>query len=278
MIEIDKTEQFIQLTYSYGEPSYRPEDWIINELKSSGYVGIKHRIFTLTPDLIASQSRFAISTQEFINNFPDITFNIGSLTKLSKGKVEDEYYRIYPNVLVRNREIYLHKDIDCDIDIFVAETNISIFKQIAELMEGDIIIGGKLPNSVPLEEYYGLIQDFPTTYEKKLYAQSRISSILRNYFDNVKDSEKLFRKYRNNKPSVKGVELLKLFDDYEVNKFQTIYEKLASMLDDEENYSETQWQIEIIDILLLLYPKYIAVFKEVPVNADDIKEKSLDFL
>lgn len=93
MIEIDKTEEFIQLTYSYGEPSFSPDDWIINELKTSGYVGIKHRNFTLTPDLIVNQSRFETSTQEFIENFPDITFNIGRLTVLSDGKVEEEFYR-----------------------------------------------------------------------------------------------------------------------------------------------------------------------------------------
>ena len=50
------------------------------------------------------------------------------------------------------------------------------------------------------------------------------------------------------------------------------------MLEDEESYNETTWQLEIVDILLLLYPKYIAVFREVPVNADDLTTKSLDYL
>jgi hypothetical protein len=111
-----------------------------------------------------------------------------------------------------------------------------------------------------------------------LYAQTRISSVLKNYFDNVKDSEKLFRKYRNKKSSNKGTNLKKIFEEYEVYKYKTIYDKLNLMLNDEENYNETTWQAEIVDILLLLYPKYIAVFREVPVNADDLKEKSLDYL
>ncbi len=50
------------------------------------------------------------------------------------------------------------------------------------------------------------------------------------------------------------------------------------MLDQEDSYSENQWQSEILQIILLLYPKYIFVFTQVPVNADDIKEKYLDFL
>ena len=90
--------------------------------------------------------------------------------------------------------------------------------------------------------------------------------------------EKLYRKYRNKKPSNKGTNLKKIFEDYEINKYQTIYDKLLSMLEDEECYNETTWQLEIVDILLLLYPKYIAVFREVPVNADDLTTKSLDYL
>jgi hypothetical protein len=61
-------------------------------------------------------------------------------------------------------------------------------------------------------------------------------------------------------------------------KYNTIYEKLEKMLSDENNYSENQWQKEILQIILLLYPKYIAVFTEVPINSDDIKERYLDFL
>ena len=61
-------------------------------------------------------------------------------------------------------------------------------------------------------------------------------------------------------------------------KYETILEKLNRMLIDENNYSENQWQKEILQIILLLYPKYISVFTEVPINADDIKEKYLDYL
>ena len=50
------------------------------------------------------------------------------------------------------------------------------------------------------------------------------------------------------------------------------------MLDAEEDYNEAQWQKEIIDILLLLYPKYIAVFDNVHIKADETKDKYLDYL
>jgi hypothetical protein len=278
MLEINKTLKYIQLIYKYGDSSLNQDDWIINELKTNGQVGIAHRIFSLIPKYLTKKSRLELSTQKFIEENSDVIFNIAELKTIKIGKTVDEYYELYPNVLISDRTILLHKDIEPDITLFVAETNISIFKQIAELITDDIVVGGTLENKIPLEEFYGLIENFPTSYEKKLYAQARISSVLRNYFDGVKDAERSYIKYRNKKPTNKGTELRKLFQDYEVDKYQTIYEKLSSMLDDEDNYNETTWQKEIVDILLLLYPKYIAVFKEVPVKADDVKEKSLDYL
>lgn len=278
MLEIKKTPKYIQLVYSYGDSSFNQEDWIRRELKSSGEVRIAHWIFSLKKEYLVNKSRLTIDDEQFFDDFPDAEFNIAEIMTLSKGNTVDEYYRVFKGVLVSKNEIYIHKDIDVDLSCFIAETNISIFKQISELMSGDIIIGGKLPDSIPVEEFFGLIENFPTTHEKKLYAQARISSVLRNYFENIKDAEKLFKRYRNKKPTNKSVELVKLFGEYEIDKYQTIYDKLISMLEDENNYNETRWQVEIVDILLLLYPKYIAVFREVPVNADDIKVKSLDYL
>jgi hypothetical protein len=36
------------------------------------------------------------------------------------------------------------------------------------------------------------------------------------------------------------------------------------MLSAEESYTESQWQEELLQIILLLYPKYIYLFKEAP--------------
>ena len=278
MLEISKQPKYLQLTYAYSDSGFSNDDWVINKLREDGHVRIAHSIFSLIPEYLNEHDRYKLSVQKFIQELPDVVFNIAELKTITEEKITDEYYEIYSNVLVRDRKIFLHKDIEPDTSLFIAETNISIFKQIAELTDGDIIIGGKLKNSIPLEEFYGLIEHFPTSYEKKLYAQARISSVLRNYFNNVKDAEKKYKKYRNKRPTNTGIELIKLFEEYEVDKYQTIYDKLLSMLEDENNYNETTWQKEIVDILLLLYPKYIAVFREVPVNADDLTTKSLDYL
>lgn len=281
MLEINQTPKFLQLVYTYGEPSFSPDDWIVRLLKDEGEVRLKRGVFTLTPGLVTNPSRLQIKSQEFIGDYEEyerITFNIGSLTTLKKDGIEDQYYKIYPNVLVEEQEIYIHKDLSIDIDFFLAETNISVFGKIAELVNEDIVVGGSLPNCIPAEEFNTLIKNFPTTHEKKLYAQARISAVLKNYFDSTKDAETLFVKYRNKKPSLIKNKLRRAFSEYEIDKYQTIYEKLKSILDDEEDFSEAQWQKEIIDILLMLYPKYIAVFDNVHIKADNQKNKYLDYL
>ncbi len=153
-------------------------------------------IFNLNSEHLAEKSRYYLSVQEFIRNHPDVVFNIAEHKIIQEGKIKDKYFEIYENVLVKERRILIHKDVEPNMSLFIAEKNISIFKQIAELVVGDIIIGGKLRNSVPVDEFYGLIENFPNTYEKKLYAQTRISSILSNYFEMDKDFGKKYKKYR----------------------------------------------------------------------------------
>jgi hypothetical protein len=55
--------------------------------------------------------------------------------------------------------------------------------------------------------------------------------------------------------------------------------KLMLMLDAEESYTESQWQEELLQIILLLYPKYIYLFKEVPVrDTYSNKDRRIDYL
>ena len=76
-----------------------------------------------------------------------------------------------------------------------------------------------------------------------------------------------------------GERLRTRFNASEALKFQAILEKLGNMLYDENSCTEKQWQLEILDILLLLYPKYIFAFKEVPIqDTYNNKRKLVDFM
>jgi hypothetical protein len=175
--------------------------------------------------------------------------------------------------------MFIHSDINLKLNHFVAVRNISIFKRIDKLINENIFIGGDAESSIPIKAYQEIIDAFPNTYELDRYADSRVSSVLKNYLDSTKDAEKLFINLMDKKPSTAGMDLTEAFRKTELFKYESILSKLKRMLIDEENYSEKQWQREIIQIILLLYPKYIFVFNEVKIrDTYNGKDRKLDYM
>ena len=120
---------------------------------------------------------------------------------------------------------------------------------------------------------------FPNTYELNMYASARISSVLSSYLDTKVDYEENYQHYLNKKISKKGSNVQFKYSEIEVLKYTSILEKLKSMLDNEVSYNEHQWQEELLQIILLLYPKYIYLFKEAPVrDTYSNKNRSIDYL
>ena len=171
--------------------------------------------------------------------------------------------------------IYFHKDFEFDNKVFIAEGDISIFKKIEQLINEDIYIGGNNSNAIAEIDFRGIINDFPSQYEKKLYSEARLTNVIKEFFSSTINAEKKFEKYIDKKATNKGQNLTKLFSDIELFKYQTILKKLEGMLLSEVSYSENQWQDEILQIILLLYPKYFLVFKEAPIKAKYDKEKNI---
>ncbi len=163
--------------------------------------------------------------------------------------------------------------------MFIAERNISIFSKIANLIQGSIYIGGPQENAIPKQAFQKLLQKFPNTYELNRYASARIGAVISSYLKLKEDYEDKYQKYINKKGGKEGSDLYSMVVTAEVAKYKSIVDKLKSMLNEEPSYSEKQWQEEILQIILLLYPKYIFVFKNAPVK--DIyskKNKWIDFL
>jgi hypothetical protein len=192
--------------------------------------------------------------------------------------LENEYFKVKKGVLSNKIDVYINKEIEITTELFLVESNISIIKKIENLISEDLYIGGTKNNAIEESIYLELINSFPNSYEKKLYSEAKITNLIKEFFSTTVDGEKKFQKYLNKKETNTGINLNKTFKEVELIKYETILEKLTRMLNDENNYSEHQWQKEILDIILLLYPKYILVFTEVPVKANDIKQKYLDFL
>ncbi len=90
--------------------------------------------------------------------------------------------------------------------------------------------------------------------------------IIKDYLETSKDYEEKYKTYMNKKVSKVDENIYAIFDDYEIYKYEKILTKLKYMLDNEDKYNEKQWQIEIIQIVRLIFPKYIAVFENVRIR------------
>lgn len=246
-------------------------DWVRIDLKEKGEVTFRK---TLT---FSVDDSFDLTLPEDDFGLDDLDSDfkpVGFVFALKEG----EYFKIKKNVITSKINIYFHEDYNLDINDFVAENKISIFGLIEKLTVEDIYIGGAHSRAIPIAAFINLIGEFPNSYEKKLYAEARVAAIIKDYFENVKDSEERFKKYLNKKVSKKGENLSKIFKDYELAKYATILEKLEGMLREIDLYNENQWQNEILEIILLLYPKYLLSFKSVHIKADFDKRKFLDFM
>lgn len=284
-MELKKIDNKLIFIYHYSE--YQQNDWVREKLKENSEVTFKKTFTFLEEDEFEpspiKKDEFNFENEDNVdladiakkmfgeNEIPPISFELAKLD-------DNGYFKIKKRITETKNQIYLHNELEFHLDYFIAETKISIFKQIDNLVNDDIYVGGSAENAIPIEEFDRLIQDFPTTYEKQIYAEARISSIIKNYFETTKDSETKFQNYLNKKSSKSGKNLTKLFQEYELQKYSTILEKLEGMLDTENSYSEDQWQNEILEIILLLYPKYILSFKSVYIKIEGKKRRFLDFM
>lgn len=267
-MEFRKTDKKIIFVYYVSE--YIGRDWVREILKEKKEVTFKKTLNFKAHDEYEIQVEENSNYEDFLEEFPPIGFVFAEL--------EGDYFKIRKETTGTKSDFYFHKDIDIQSEYLIAETDISILKQIDRLVNEDVYIGGDAENNIPFEAFNKMVDEFPTTYEKKLYAEARVSMIIKNYFDSTTDSELKFQNYLNKKVSKQGKNLKKMFQEYELQKFRTIQEKLRGMLNSENGYSEDQWQNEILEIILLLNPKYICSFKTVHLKIDNKKRRFLDFM
>ncbi len=272
MISFEKKDGILILVYSPENPGL----WLIEKFRNEGFP--LSRTFHLTKNhLIKSLNKEFI---EVLNKKPkkedqywaeNLYFNFGVL--------EGEYYKINKSILEIANKLYIHKKIELKRKLFVAEYNISVFSHIDSLINEPIYIGGANEHSIPYKDFQSLLSGFPNSLERQKYSLARVSSILAPYFDRRKDAIEKYEKYMNKKRSIQGEGLLSNFKNYEKGKYKIILKKLQDMLKEENLYNEYQWQKEIIEILQLLFPKYIKAFDKVKIkDCYENTKRELDFL
>lgn len=246
MVEFEVKQNKLILIYS-------PDggvDWIFERLKSKEDINIKYPVFKFKKSHIFNR---ADSKKEH-----GVEFILGSLV--------GNYFKIDSRVLGLKNDLFIDKGLKLKEKHFVAKRKNSIFKKIDDITNRNIYIGGNHKDAISEHDFNAIIKNFPNDYEINQYVKARLNSVLKEYLDLSEVHEENYNKYLNKKPSIKDNSLNEKFIKIDIVKYSEILNKLKMMLENSDQYNEKQWQEEILHIILLIFPKYIHVFKEVPVK------------
>lgn len=231
--------------------------WVMDELET-GEVELSQVFIFTSDDLLEKPTQ-----EEIDDDFPfTYRFRLATATPT--------HYVIAGRKLGIDQDVLIAKSgVEWRRKFFVAERNISIFKRIAKLVPDaeQIVIGGTRDDAIPIDAFEDLIARFPNTYELDRYAKARVTNIIGEYIEPERDFREQYeaylskRKSRRSETPLHAKELLAT----EIEKFQFVRNMLKAWLKAGDK-SEDQWQKELLAILPLIFPKYIAVIEKVPIE------------
>lgn len=243
---------------------------ILDKFKNNEKIGIIYNVFLVTKnDLFFDDDIKNENTnyeyEDLYKIFPDsITFIIG--------KLEKDYYKILKRILRTEYDVLIHNSNKISKKNFITNKSVSIFRRFESLANQQIIIGGNEANSIPNEVFKELIDKFPSQTEHKHYEESRVTNILSEYLEGVTDVGRIFEKYLEKRTEdlyknriIKQTTSIDYYKNYEYAKYEFVLNRLKGMLKDENSFkscNESVWQKEIVEIILLLFPKYIKCFEK----------------
>ncbi|MEI6550281.1 MAG: Shedu immune nuclease family protein [Betaproteobacteria bacterium] len=212
---------------------------------------------------------FSVSSNDLVQPLPDkddAEEFIESTRVFKIGTVDDNYYWINKGVLDLKHDLRIAKQVKLEPKLFIAHRDISIFSRIDALCEESIIIGGDVEGAIPVDEFRRLLKTFPTSTEVDRYAASRITHILKDYLDTMSDAETKLQDHLRRKELKQEIKRAGFVAEYETDKFEFVRDELKAMLDSPEGYSEADWQRRILNFILLIFPKYVAVLSNLQIN------------
>lgn len=253
MIRFSKDSDKMLLTY---QPSdvFDPTS-VAKRLLSEGEVTIR-RTFTFDKSDLIEPSDF---DEDYDG---DYTFVFGVL--------EGDYYKVVSRILGLKHDIRLWNQVTLRQKTFIANRDISVFRKIDELIEEPIIIGGDAEEAISCDDFNHLLANFPTTTELQHYAKARVCRVLKDYFGTMSDAETQFANYLSRKKSIRNHSKIDFISEYEPHKYEYVRDEIIGMLHEIEcnhaAYREDDWQRQIVRLLLLIFPKYIAVLEKVSIK------------
>jgi hypothetical protein len=265
---------------------YRPHEgthWIYRKFKKGERLTLKGT-FCLTRDNLVQDDvdewtevddwRLAVDPDDF-------DFDVGGEDRMDfvVATKEGAYFRFNADVLPVGVSVLLHFKARPTWKWFSSERKTSILSIVAKLKPSRIVIGGPESDAIPLKDFERLIAQFPTSHELQRYVVARISAVIREYSDATVDGEDQWRKTVARKVNGKPRDLAAPFREADVHKFEYLLSHLKKMLAESSTYKEAHWQAEIVKIICLLNPKYIAAFSGVRVkDFDSGSHRILDIL
>jgi Shedu protein SduA, C-terminal len=193
-------------------------------------------------------------------------------------KARGDYFQFDPDVVRVDPPVLLHKDARPTWKWFSSERAVSIIDVIADLKPKRIVIGGSESDAIPIADYETLVAQFPTPFELKRYTLARVASVVRNYVETPVDAEQLYRAYIEKRVRRKARNFRAPFVQQDSQKYAFLLDKLTQMLRQEETYPESVWQEQILQIILLLNPKYIQAIEKVRIRGEGSAHRFLDVL
>ncbi len=250
MIKISKQKDRLLLTYQ--PDRFNDAHWLDGRLEQDGTVTLRRTFSFTSADLVSQVA------QTDGDDDDERIFVLGVL--------EGGYYKVSREILGLKHDLMLDSAMKLVLGTFIAQRDISVFRRIDELIDEPIIVGGNDASALPLADFEHLLKTFPTTTELTHYARSRIARVLKDYFGTLSDAEDRLNRYLESKKKLAARSRESLLANFELQKFKYIYAELKSMLTAVESYTEKDWQKKILGLLLLIFPKYIAVLENVRVK------------
>lgn len=259
-ISFQKHGRVLHLVY---EPQ-NDDTWIHEKFKRQEELLLKGTFHLTQSDLVPG-------SEEEDSGTPSFHFQIAT--------EKDGYYVFDSEILALDYPLLIHKSANITRKWFTAERKVSIFQVLSDLEPSRIVIGGSEQDAIPIEEYERLIVRFPTDIELRKYVRARVGAVIREYADTKIDPERAYRRYVEKRLQRQPRQIQRAFIDIDHKKFSVTLARLERILATEESFSESAWQKEILQIILLLNPKYIRAIEKVAIrDLDAHKARELDIM
>lgn len=198
-------------------------------------------------------------------------------------KLENSFYKIKNQIFNTKYDILIFEDCTISEKYFILD-RFCILIEFEKLANQPIIIGWNLENSIPEDVFNSIIDSFPTSTEIFHYKNARITNVLSEYLEWVSDSQSKYERYLEKRKKL-NIEISSIdwINKYEIEKYTFILYSLKEMLDKYEQYSEKQWEKKILEIILIIFPKYIKTYNSVPLidyctNPTKPKKRQIDLV